>query len=117
MNLENRYGERKLKKITISIHHRSLHVELPLNLDNGATIKDAIDTADSMLSETCPLRELIWHPKENRFYRMVALMASCPEKPFINLRESIEVPLPDNTRIVIVPDGGCSADYEERINN
>lgn len=101
----------------MSIHHRSLHVDLPLNLENNATIKDAIAEADSKLGNTCSLRQLIWHPKENRFYRMVALMASCPEKPFINLRESIETPLPDNTRIVIVPDGGCSSDFEERINN
>lgn len=78
---------------------------------------DAINQADSILGETCRLRALIWHPKENRFYKMVALMASCPEKPFINIRESLEMPLPNNTRVVIVPDGGCSSDYEERIND
>lgn len=110
-----------MKRILLNIHHRSLHTDLSLELEDSATMMDALKKADCMLQNDvkagiCPgLLYLVWHPKENRFYKQVAITGSCPGQQFIDIRETMNEPLPDKTQVIIIPDDGCATDFEERL--
>ena len=95
----------------MNIHHRSLH-NFSLDLEDSATIMDALKRADSIWPK---LLYLIWHPKENRFYKQVAITAFSPGCSFLNVRELVNEPFSDLTQVIIIPDDGCATDFEERL--
>jgi hypothetical protein len=59
------------------------------------------------------LLHMVYHPYEERFYRQVAIQAYAKSKPFLNIRESPRMPLPNEATIILVPEGGCTTDWEQ----
>ncbi len=50
---------------------------------------------------------MVYHPIEDRFYKQVAVQASMKSKPFLNVKENPEMPLPNETTIILIPQDGC----------
>jgi hypothetical protein len=95
-----------------------------LEVDDWASILDVIRVADVKIKERCgkfPAREftsllqMVYHPHEDRFYRQVAVQAHARQNQFLNIRENPKMPLPDETTIILIPEGGCSSDWEEPV--
>lgn len=97
---------------------------LRLQLDDTANVLDAIRVADKKIQESCgefpvkqfqSLLQMVYHPRENRFYKQVAIQAHSAQSQFLNVREEPLTPLPDGTAVVLIPQGGCSTDWEEPV--
>jgi hypothetical protein len=97
---------------------------LHLEVDDCASVLDVIRVADVKMKERCekfPVREftslfqMVYHPHEDRFYRQVAVQAHARQNQFLNVRENPKMPLPDETTIILIPEGGCSSDWEEPV--
>ena len=95
-----------------------------LLLEDNASIIDAIRAGDEEIKKKCgnfpvkgfkSLLQMVYHPYENRFYKQVAIQASIKSKPFLNIRENPKMPLPNETTIIVIPQGGCQTDWEEPI--
>jgi len=95
-----------------------------LLLEDTASTLDAIKAADEEIKKECgkfPVKEfknlfqMVYHPYEDRFYKQVAIQAHVKSKAFLNIRESPKMPLPDDTIIILIPQGGCQTDWEEPV--
>jgi hypothetical protein len=56
---------------------------------------------------------MVYHSREDRFYKQVAIQAYTASNPFINLRENPRMQLPNQVTVILVPEGGCTTDWEE----
>ena len=97
---------------------------LELLLEDNASALDAIKVVDEEIKRKCgnfpvkgfkSLLQMVYHPYENRFYKQVAIQASIKSKPFLNVRENPKMPLPNETIIILIPQGGCQTDWEEPV--
>jgi hypothetical protein len=61
------------------------------------------------------LREMVYHTIEGRFYNQVAVQAYTKSGVFLSVRENPRMPIPDETTIILVPEGGCATDWEEPV--
>jgi hypothetical protein len=117
-----------MKKITLIVRQTEISKIFPnglqLLLENRASTVDAIDVADGEIKKKCSgfpvkkyesLLQMVYHPSENRFYKQVAIQAYSKSKEFLNIRENPKMPLPDETVIVLIPQGGCQTDWEEPV--
>ncbi|MFQ6075028.1 MAG: hypothetical protein ACE5Z5_02675 [Candidatus Bathyarchaeia archaeon] len=116
-------------KVTLVIQqpeiNRFLKDELRLALDDGASVIDIIKAADEHIIKRLgrfpvkgykSLLHMTYHPIEERFYRQTAVHAYTRPGAFLNVRENPKMPLPDDVKIIIVPEGGCMSDEEEVVN-
>jgi hypothetical protein len=60
------------------------------------------------------LLQMVFHPTENRFYKQVAIQASS-ESEFLDVRENSKMILPNDTLMILVPEGGCTTDWKEPV--
>ncbi len=117
-----------MKKITLIVRQAEVSKVFPsgfqLLLEDNASIIDAIRKADEEITKKCggfpiknckSLLHMVYHPHEDRFYKQIAVQAYTASQPFLNLRENLRMPLPDETTIILVPEGGCTTDWEEPI--
>lgn len=117
-----------MKRVTLIVRQTEINRVLPngfqLLLEDGASTLDAIEAADEEIKKKCgnfpvkgfkSLLQMVYHPYENRFYKQVAIQASIKSKPFLNIRENPKMPLPNETTIILIPQGGCQTDWEEPI--
>ena len=97
---------------------------LHLEVDDCASVLDVIRVADVEIKERCgkfPVREftslfqMVYHLHEERFYRQVAVQAHARQNQFLNIRENPRMSLPDEATIILIPEGGCSSDWEEPV--
>jgi hypothetical protein len=115
-----------MKKVILIIRQQEIGQEFPngiqLHLEDNASALDAIKTADEEIKRKCgkfpvkgfeSLLQMVYHPYEDRFYKQVAIQASTKFNPFLNIREKPKLPLPNETTIILVPQGGCITDWEE----
>jgi hypothetical protein len=58
---------------------------------------------------------MVYHSIEDRFYKQVAIQGFAPGQPFLNVRENPSRPLPDQTTIILIPEGGCASDWEQPV--
>jgi hypothetical protein len=78
----------QLKKITLIVRQAEISKVLPdglqLSLEDEASIVDVIDMADEEIRKQCgefpvkkckSLLHMVYHPRENRFYKQVAIQA------------------------------------------
>jgi hypothetical protein len=93
-----------------------------LLLEDEATVLDAIRVADEEIVKKCgrfpvkkckSLLHMVYHPHEGRFYKQVAIQAYTSADPFFNIRENVKMRLPNGATVVLVPEGGCTTDWEE----
>lgn len=117
-----------MKTVTLIVRQTEISKLFPNGLqflleDNASTL-DAIKTMDREIKKTCEkfpvkgyesLLQMVYHPYEDRFYKQVAIQAHVESKPFINIRENPKMPLPNATTIILIPQGGCSTDWEEPV--
>lgn len=117
-----------MKKTTLIIRQSAISRIFPngftLTLDCEASILDAIRMTDKEIKRKCgrfpvekckSLFHMVYHPHENRFYRQVAIQAYTSSNQFLNIREDPKMPLPDGATVILIPEGGCATDWEERI--
>jgi hypothetical protein len=117
-----------MKKVTLIIRHAEISKMFPnglqLRLGDDASTLDAIKAVDDEITRECgsfpvkkyeSLLQMVYHAHENRFYKQVAIQAHAKSKEFLNVRENPKMPLPDETVIILVPQGGCQTDWEEPI--
>ena len=117
-----------MKKVTLIVRQTEINKIFPNGLqflleDNASTL-DAIRAVDEEIRRKCgnfpvkgfkSLLQMVYHPYEDRFYKQVAIQASIKSKPFLNVRENPKMPLPNETTIILIPQGGCQTDWEEPI--
>jgi hypothetical protein len=117
-----------MKRVTLIVRQTEINRVFPngfqLLWEDGASTLDAIRAADEEIKKKCgnfpvkgfkSLLQMVYHPYENRFYKQVAIQASIKSKPFLNVRENPKMPLPNETTIILIPQGGCQTDWEEPI--
>ena len=115
-----------MKSVTLIVRQTALNRIFPNGfhflLEDDASILDAIKAADEEIMkkvnrfpiEKCrSLLHMVYHPSENRFYKQVAIQAYTSSNPFINLRENPRLSLPNEATIILIPQGGCTTDWEE----
>jgi hypothetical protein len=115
-----------MKNVTLIVRQTQINRIFPngfhLLLEDDCTVLDAIRAVDEEIRdkvekfpvERCKnLLHMVFHSRENRFYKQVAVQAYATSDPFINLRENPSMPLPNDVTIVLVPEGGCTTDWEE----
>jgi len=117
-----------MKKITLIVRQTEIGRLFPnglqLLLEDNASTLDVIRVADEEIKKKCgkfPVKEfksllhMVYHPHEDRFYKQVAIQAHVKSKPFLNIRENPKMPLPNETTIILIPQGGCQTDWEEPV--
>lgn len=112
-----------MKQIILIVRQTEINKIFPNGLqllleDNSSTL-DAIKAANEEIKRKCgnfpvkgfkSLLQMVYHPYENLFYKQVAIQASIKSKPFLNIRENPKMPLPNETTIILIPQGGCQTD-------
>jgi len=117
-----------MKKVTLIVRQTEISKLFPdgfqLQLEDNASTLDAIKAADEEIRRKCgifPVKgfesvfQMVYHPYEDRFYKQVAIQAHIKSKPFLNIRENPKTPLPNDTTIILIPQGGCQTDWEEPV--
>lgn len=117
-----------MKQITLIVRQAEISKAFPndlqLVLEENASALDAIKAGNEEIKRKCgnfpvkgfkSLLQMVYHPYEDRFYKQVAIQASIKSKPFLNIRENPKMPLPNETIIILIPQGGCQTDWEEPI--
>jgi len=117
-----------MKQIALIVRQAEISKAFPnglqLLLEDNASTLDTIRAGDEEIKKKCgnfpvkgfkSLLQMVYHPYENRFYKQVAIQASIKSKPFLNIRENPKMPLPNETTIIVIPQGGCQTDWEEPI--
>jgi hypothetical protein len=115
-----------VKKAVLIVRQTEINRIFPngfnLVLDDNASILDAIRAADEEIKKKVgkfpvakcrSILHMVYHPREDRFYKQVAVQAYTASNPFISLRENPKMSLPDEVVIILVPQGGCTTDWEE----
>jgi len=117
-----------MKKVTLIVRQTEISKLFPdafqLQLGDNASTLDAIKAADEEIRRKCgifPVKgfesvfQMVYHPYEDRFYKQVAIQAHIKSKPFLNIRENPKTPLPNDTTIILIPQGGCQTDWEDPV--
>jgi hypothetical protein len=117
-----------MKKIDLVVRQIEISRLFPngfsLRLEDDASTVEAIKAADKEIIRKCgnfpvkgfkSLFQMVYHPYENRFYKQVAIQAHAKSKPFLNIRDDPKTPLPNDTTIILIPQGGCQTDWEEPV--
>jgi len=117
-----------MKRVTLIVRQTEISRVFPsgfqLLLEDNVSTIDAIRVADEEIKRKCgqfpvkkyrTLLHMVYHPHENRFYKQVAIQAHADSKQFLNIRENPKMPLPNETIIILIPQGGCQTDWEEPI--
>lgn len=116
-----------MKRVTLVVRQNEISKVFPngflLTLEDSASTINAINAADEEIKKKCgkfpvekckSLLQMVYHPLENRFYKQVAIQAYVKSQ-LLNARENPQMPLPDGTVIILVPQGGCQTDWEEPV--
>jgi len=117
-----------MKRITLTVRQADANKFFPdglqFGLEDNASALDAVKAFDEKLRKRCgqfpvkgfeSLLQMVYHPHEDRFYKQVAIQAFTASGQFLNIRENARTSLPNDTTIILVPQGGCTTDYEEPI--
>jgi hypothetical protein len=117
-----------MKAVTLIVRQTEISRLFPnglrLLLEDNASTLDAIKATDEEIKRKCgkfpakgfeSLLQMVYHPHENRFYKQVAIQAHAKSNPFINIRENPKMPLSSETTIILIPQGGCTTDWEEPV--
>lgn len=115
-----------MKRIVLIVRQAEISKLFPngfqLVLEDDASLLEAIRAADEEIMkkagkfpvEKCKsLLHMVYHSQGDRFYKQVAVQAYTASNPFISLRENPKMPLPNEATIILVPQGGCTTDWEE----
>jgi hypothetical protein len=117
-----------LKIVLLIVREAEIVRECPkgflLWVEDDASVIDVIEAVDREVREKCgtfPVRRyqrllsMVCRPNEKRFDSQVAIQAYEKSNMFLNARENPETPIPNETTIVLVPEGGCATDWEEPV--
>jgi len=117
------------KKVTLVVRQTEISKiftgGFQLLLEDNASVLDAIKAVDEEIKRKCEkfpvktfksLLHMVYNVHENRFYKQVAAQAYTISKAFLDVRENPKMPLPNETTIILVPQGGCQTDWEEPID-
>ena len=117
-----------MKTITLIVRQTEISKLFPeglqLRLTEDACTIDAVKAFDEETNRRAckfpvkgfkSLLHMVYHPYEHRFYEQVAIQAHVRSKPFLNVRENPEMPLPDEVTIILIPEGGCTTDWEQPV--
>ncbi len=115
-----------MKEVILIVRQAQINKIFPkgfhLLLEDDSSVIDAIRVADEEIRKKVDefpvgkyrsLLHMVFHPRENRFYKQVAVQAYTDSDPFVNLRENPSMPLPNGVTVILVPEGGCTTDWEE----
>jgi len=117
-----------MKRVTLIVRQTEISKLFPnglqLLLEDNASTFDAIKAMDEEITRKCgnfpvkglrSLLQMVYHPYEDRFYKQVAIQAHVKSKPLLSIRENLKAPLPEETVIILIPQGGCITDWEEPV--
>ncbi|MBX5327712.1 MAG: hypothetical protein ACQXXH_01950 [Candidatus Bathyarchaeia archaeon] len=117
-----------MKTVTLIVRHRDLSRMFPggleLVLEDDACVLDAIKAVDAEVRKRCgsfpvkgfqSLLQMVYHPKEERFYKQTSINVQTREKQFLNVKANPRLSLPDGTIVILIPEGGCITDWEEQV--
>jgi deoxycytidine triphosphate deaminase len=115
----------KQKKIKLKIQEYSINKivgnELELFLHERANVIDAINEVDKIIRSKGKfpsehygsLLHWVYNPVEERFYEQTAISAYTASGKFLNIRNNPKIELPDDTTVILIPEGGCVTAREE----
>jgi hypothetical protein len=117
-----------MKQITLIVRQfgigRRFANRLRILLQDEASVLDAIKAFDEELEKRdgqFPIKgfdsllQIVYHLYAHRFYKQVAIQVHATSNQFLNIRENPEMPLPNEATVILIPEGGCSTDWEEPI--
>ncbi|MEM2094891.1 MAG: hypothetical protein QXI32_06310 [Candidatus Bathyarchaeia archaeon] len=116
--------------MSIRVHVSVIHPELnrsvgrqwTLTLKEGSSIIDVIKAVDGEISRVTPifpikgyrsLLQMTFHPREERFYRQVAIQAYERPGVLLPVRQEPNMPLPNEVIVIVVPEGPCITEWED----
>ena len=114
-----------MKKVKLVIRQYSINKiaggTFELRLHEKANVIDAINEVDKMIGdkgrflvkEYHSLLHMVYNPVKNRFYKQTAITAYTGPRKFLNVNENPERVLPDETVIILIPEGGCITATED----
>jgi hypothetical protein len=101
---------------------RMMGEAVSLELAEGSSIIDAIKKVDEEIKiklGVFPIKKyksllhMVFHTFEERFYNQVAVQAYTKPGTYLNVRANPKLALPNNTTIILVPQGPCIYEWEE----
>jgi hypothetical protein len=117
-----------LKTVTVLVRQTQIGKLFPkgfrILLTDGANALDAIKAVDEEMKIRAfsfpvkgfeSLLQMVFHQTENRFYKQVAIQASSESEKLLDVKENPKMILPDETLMILVPEGGCTTDWEEPV--
>lgn len=117
-----------MKRIKLVIHEPLINKVIgsvlnPL-LNDKANLVDAISEVDKVINSKGKFPvpnyqsflHMIYNPIENRFYKQVAVTAYKESGQMLNVRDDPKKELPEGTKVILIPAGGCISEWEEAIN-
>jgi len=116
-----------MKKVRFVIHqpliNKVVGSELIFELDDGASLVDAINHVDKLISskggfpmpDYVSLLHMVYNPVEDRFYNQVAVTAHLASGEILNVRANPKQPLSAESTVILIPTGGCISEWEEAV--
>ncbi len=118
-----------LKTVTLIVRQTQISKFAPNGLQllvgDDANVLDTIKAFDRELIERSgkfpvkgfgSLLHMVYNPVEARFYKQVAVQAYTKSNSYLQIRENPKMSLPDKTTIILIPEGGCTTDWEESVD-
>ena len=114
-----------MKKVKLVIRQYSINKiagsSFELLLHEKANAIDVINEVDKMIGDKgrFPIEEyqsllhMVYNPVKNGFYKQTAITAYTGPRKFLNVKENPEKVLPDETVIILIPEGGCITATED----
>lgn len=117
-----------MKQVAFVLHEPSVNRiigdKLNLQLEDKANVIDVINEVDRLIKSKGDfpvpayqsLLHMVYYPRENRFYKQVAILAYNATREMVNVRDNPEQELPENATVILIPAGGCISEWEEAID-
>jgi hypothetical protein len=116
-----------MKKIYLELQDHRINKIIGKNfeflINEDGNLIDVIKKLDDLIcakggfpyKEYRSIVHMVYNPIENKLYTQVAINAYSGNGMFIHIRENPKVPLPDKTKIILIPAGGCMSSWEKVI--
>jgi hypothetical protein len=117
-----------MKRIKLKIQEYSINRivgnELELLVHEDANVIDVINEADKIIRSKGKfpseyyksLLHWVYNPVKGKFYEQTGINAYTASQKFLNVRNDPKMKLPNDTTIILIPEGGCITAREEVID-
>ena len=117
-----------MKKIYLKLQdhliNKIIGKDFEFSINENENLIDVIKKLDELIcikgkfpyKEYHSLLHMIYNPIENKLYTQVAINIYDENGMFIHIRENPKMSLPDKTKIILIPAGGCITSWDKVID-